>query len=250
MKIVFKGKSSEYEIQRSSFCIDAFVIKDKIEERDGVDFITSNVRVLEFSDDSFTFEEIVRHFNVCNSEDMIIVEDFDKKSNKDNQKQEENIDNIAKPEKTIHESTKQISIQFKNLKFFSRIFKNENFLSDFNEGKQEVITIEKQEKLEIFKNLSQEDQEISFAKIEILNYDSNEDSLSFNLDIFPSGMSYKYGILKGSMHIILQGKTSGLMLFEFLKSMLYKNKSENPSEKIFTLMINQKKYYKLIVNFS
>ncbi len=78
----------------------------------------------------------------------------------------------------------------------------------------------------------------------------NEDSLSFNLDIFPSGMSYKYGILKGSMHIILQGKTSSTMLFPFLKSMIYKNKSENSSEKIFTLMINQKKHYKLIANLS
>ncbi len=85
MKIVFKGKSSEYEIQRSCFCVDAFVIKDKIEERDGVDFITSNVDLLEFSDDSFTFEEIVKHFNICDTEDMIIVEDFDMKSNKDNQ---------------------------------------------------------------------------------------------------------------------------------------------------------------------
>ncbi|HEH3962765.1 TPA: hypothetical protein SGZ69_000410 [Campylobacter jejuni] len=82
MKIVFKGKSSEYEIQRSCFCVDAFVIKDKIEERDGVDFITSNVDLLEFSDDSFTFEEIVKHFNICDSEDMIIVEDFCRRKNK------------------------------------------------------------------------------------------------------------------------------------------------------------------------
>ncbi len=208
MKIVFKGKSSEYEIQRSCFCVDAFVIKDKIEERDGVDFITSNVDLLEFDDDSFTFEEIVKHFNICDSEDMIIVEDFDMKSNKNNQNQEYDIEHdILKSEKIIHENTKQTSMQFKNLKFFSRIFKNENFLSDFKESKQEVVAIKKHEKLEIFKNLSQEDQEISFVKIEILNYDSNEDSLSFNLDIFPSGMSYKYGILKGSMHIILQGKT-------------------------------------------
>ncbi|EDK4810897.1 hypothetical protein QFT56_001470, partial [Campylobacter jejuni] len=164
MKIVFKGKSSEYEIQRSCFCVDAFVIKDKIEERDGVDFITSNVDLLEFSDDSFTFEEIVKHFNICDSEDMIIVEDFDMKSNKDNQNQEDDIEhNILKSEKIIHENTKQTSMQFKNLKFFSRIFKNENFLSDFKESKQEVVTIKKHEKLEIFKNLSQEDQEISFV---------------------------------------------------------------------------------------
>lgn len=92
MKIVFKGKSSEYEIQRSCFCVDAFVIKDKIEERDGVDFITSNVDLLEFDDDSFTFEEIVKHFNICDSEDMIIVEDFDMKSNKNNQNQEYDIE--------------------------------------------------------------------------------------------------------------------------------------------------------------
>lgn len=242
MKITFKGKSSEYEIQRSSFCIDAFVIKDKIEKRDGVDLISSNVKVLEFGDDSFTFEEIFKHLSTDDNEDMIIVEDFDRKSNEDKQ------ENIIKAEKTIHE--KQVSGQFKNLQFFSRIFKNENFLSDFKEDKQEMISIKKQEKLEIFKNLSQKDQEISFAKVEILNYDSEEDSLSFNLDVFPSGMSYKYGILKGSMHIILQGKTSGIMLFTFLKSMLYKNKGENPSEKIFILTINQKKYYKLVVNFS
>ncbi|EIJ9763762.1 TPA: hypothetical protein R5W05_001719, partial [Campylobacter jejuni] len=45
-------------------------------------------------------------------------------------------------------------------------------------------------------------------------------------------------------------KTSSTMLFPFLKSMIYKNKSENSSEKIFTLMINQKKHYKLIANLS
>lgn len=152
MKIVFKGKSSEYEIQRSCFCVDAFVIKDKIEERDGVDFITSNVELLEFSDDSFTFEEIVKHFNICNSEDMIIVEDFDMKSNKDNQNQEDNIEHdILKSEKIIHENTKQISVQFKNLKFFSRIFKNENFLSDFKESKQEVVAIKNMKNLKFLK---------------------------------------------------------------------------------------------------
>lgn len=151
MKIVFKGKSSEYEIQRSCFCVDAFVIKDKIEERDGVDFITSNVDLLEFDDDSFTFEEIVKHFNICDSEDMIIVEDFDMKSNKNNQNQEYDIEHdILKSEKIIHENTKQTSMQFKNLKFFSN-FKNENFLSDFKESKQEVVAIKKHEKLEIFK---------------------------------------------------------------------------------------------------
>lgn len=128
MKIVFKGKSSEYEIQRSCFCVDAFVIKDKIEERDGVDFITSNVDLLEFDDDSFTFEEIVKHFNICDSEDMIIVEDFDMKSNKNNQNQEYDIEHdILKSEKIIHENTKQTSMQFKNLKFFSRILKMKIF---------------------------------------------------------------------------------------------------------------------------
>lgn len=152
MKIVFKGKSSEYEIQRSCFCVDAFVIKDKIEERDGVDFITSNVDLLEFDDDSFTFEEIVKHFNICDSEDMIIVEDFDMKSNKNNQNQEYDIEHdILKSEKIIHENTKQTSMQFKNLKFFFKNFKNENFLSDFKESKQEVVAIKKHEKLEILK---------------------------------------------------------------------------------------------------
>lgn len=130
MKIVFKGKSSEYEIQRSCFCVDAFVIKDKIEERDGVDFITSNIDLLEFDDDSFTFEEIVKHFNICDSEDMIIVEDFDMKSNKNNQNQEYDIEHdILKSEKIIHENTKQTSMQFKNLKFFSRICRRKNKIS-------------------------------------------------------------------------------------------------------------------------
>lgn len=46
-------------------------------------------------------------------------------------------------------------------------------------------------------------------------------------------MSYKYGILKGSMHIILQGKTSSTILFPFLKGMVYKNKSENSSENFY-----------------
>lgn len=250
MKIVFKGKSSEYEIQKSHFCANAFVIKDKIKGRDGVDFITSNVKILEFSDDSFTFEEIVKHFNDDN-EDMIVIEEFDKKSNKDKQNQEDDKEhNIIKSEEIIQENTKQTSMQFKNLKFFSRIFKNANFLADFREYKQEKLEMSKKEKLEIFQKLDEEMQEFSFVKIEILNYDSNNDSLSFNLDIFPSGMSYKYGILKGAMHIILQGKTSHSMLFPFLKSMIYKNKSENPCEKIFILTLNHKKYFKLVVNFS
>lgn len=152
MKIVFKGKSSEYEIQRSCFCVDAFVIKDKIEERDGVDFITSNVDLLEFSDDSFTFEEIVKHFNICDTEDMIIVEDFDMKSNKDNQNQEDDIEhNILKSEKIIHENTKQTSMQFKNLKFFSRIFKNENFLSDLKKVSKKLLLSKNMKNLKFLK---------------------------------------------------------------------------------------------------
>ncbi|WP_180342819.1 DUF5416 family protein [Campylobacter jejuni] len=64
------------------------------------------------------------------------------------------------------------------------------------------------------------------------------------------GLKIALDNIDGSMHIILQGKTSSTMLFPFLKSMIYKNKSENSSEKIFTLIINQKKHYKLIANLS
>lgn len=155
MKIVFKGKSSEYEIQRSCFCVDAFVIKDKIEERDGVDFITSNVDLLEFSDDSFTFEEIVKHFNICDSEDMIIVEDFDMKSNKDNQNQEDDIEhNILKSEKIIHENTKQTSMQFKNLKFFSRILKMKIFFLILKKVSKKLLLSKNMKNLKFLKFIS------------------------------------------------------------------------------------------------
>ncbi|EDP4400176.1 hypothetical protein FW474_03820, partial [Campylobacter jejuni] len=54
------------------------------------------------------------------------ADNFDMKSNKNNQNQEYDIEHdILKSEKIIHENTKQTSMQFKNLKFFSRIFKNE-----------------------------------------------------------------------------------------------------------------------------
>lgn len=154
MKIVFKGKSSEYEIQRSCFCVDAFVIKDKIEERDGVDFITSNVDLLEFSDDSFTFEEIVKHFNICDSEDMIIVEDFDMKSNKDNQNQEDDIEhNILKSEKIIHENTKQTSMQFKNLNF-SRILKMKIFFLILKKVSKKLLLSKNMKNLKFLKFIS------------------------------------------------------------------------------------------------
>lgn len=155
MKIVFKGKSSEYEIQRSCFCVDAFVIKDKIEERDGVDFITSNVDLLEFDDDSFTFEEIVKHFNICDSEDMIIVEDFDMKSNKNNQNQEYDIEHdILKSEKIIHENTKQTSMQFKNLKFFSRILKMKIFFLILKKVNKKLLLSKNTKNLKFLKFIS------------------------------------------------------------------------------------------------
>ena len=75
MKIIFQGKSCEYRIEKSYFCSDAFLVKDKIQNRDGVDFITSNVQILQFSDNSFTFDEILAHLSI-DSENTIIVEDF------------------------------------------------------------------------------------------------------------------------------------------------------------------------------
>ncbi|MCH5336662.1 MAG: hypothetical protein J1D99_04500, partial [Campylobacter sp.] len=76
MKIHFKGKSSEYEIEKSRFCARAFVIKDKIKNRDEVNFITPNVEILEFSDENFSFDEIFNFLESPSDENTIIVDEF------------------------------------------------------------------------------------------------------------------------------------------------------------------------------
>lgn len=45
MKITFQGKSDEYEIEKSYFYNRAFIVKDKIPNRDKIDFITDSVRL-------------------------------------------------------------------------------------------------------------------------------------------------------------------------------------------------------------
>ncbi|XUP89076.1 DUF5416 family protein [Campylobacter coli] len=78
--------------------------------------------------------------------------------------------------------------------------------------------------MNIFESLKIEDLDASFVKIEILDYDASNDSVNFDLDAFPSGASYKYGISQNTMYIILQGKMPSLLLLDFLKSFVYKNK--------------------------
>ncbi|MGH2328037.1 DUF5416 family protein [Campylobacter taeniopygiae] len=240
MKIVFMGKSSEYEIEKSSFCNEAFVIKDKIANRDGVDFITKNISVLEFSDESFSFDEIIKHLEVNVGEDVIIVENFfEKEENKDEIKNESKENAIEKS-----------SQKFKIIKSFSRIFENANFIiKSENDIQSDIIEISKEDKLEIFKNIEFEEMEVSFVKLEIMDYDSSYDSLNFDLEAFPSGASYKYGISQNAMYVILQGKMSSVSLFRFLKSFIYKNKNEKSSHKTFSLTFNHNMIYRLSVSF-
>ncbi|WP_239820744.1 DUF5416 domain-containing protein [Campylobacter molothri] len=240
MKIVFMGKSNEYEIEKSSFCSEAFLIKDKIPNRDGIDFITKNVSILEFSDENFSFDEIIKHLEVDVGEDIIIVENFFQ--------QEKNKDEI---ESILKENiTQESSQKFQSSKTFSRIFKNSNFIiKNENNIQSDIVEISKKDELEIFKTLEFEEKEISFVKLEIMNYDSYYDSLNFNLEVFPSGASYKYGISQNTMYVILQGKMSSVSLCRFLKSFIYKNKNKKSTYKTFFLTFNHNMIYKLSVSF-
>ncbi|ECH4997257.1 hypothetical protein FPW10_10375, partial [Campylobacter coli] len=102
----------------------------------------------------------------------------------------------------------------------------------------------------IFESLKIQDLDASFVKIEILDYDASNDSVNFDLDAFPSGASYKYGISQNTMYIILQGKMPSLLLLDFLKSFVYKNKKELACEKTFVLTLNHKLVYELKAFFT
>ncbi|TKX30701.1 DUF5416 family protein [Campylobacter estrildidarum] len=251
MKILFQGKSNEYEIEKSHFCNQAFIIKDKIANRDEIDFITNIVHTLEFSDDSFSFDEIMEHLKNDNNKDIIIVENcFNDEKDEEKIVLDFNIQEEIQNNITNSKNSDFKKGQFRPLKIFSRIFQNANFiLKSESYELSESIQSPKRDKLEIFKNLECKDMEISFAKIEIFNYDNVNDSLNFNLEMFPSGASYKYGISQNTMYVILQGKMSSVSLFNFLKSFVYKNKNEQSCNKIFILTFNHRLIYKLEVSF-
>ncbi|TKX31194.1 hypothetical protein CQA76_06750 [Campylobacter aviculae] len=255
MKIVFAGKSNEYEIEKSSFCNEAFVIKDKIPNRDGVDFITNIVKTLEFNDDCFNFDEIMKHLERYSNEDVIVVENFFNNETDDETKKI-NLDSDMYIQAFTQDDAQNFSRndskrgQFKLLKTFSRIFQNANFIiKSENYELSGNIQLSKKDKLEIFRDLEYKDMEIGFVKIEIFNYDNINDSLNFNLEEFPSGASYKYGILQNTMYIILQGKMSNNSLFSFLKSFVYKNKNKQSCNKTFVLTFNHKLVYRLEASF-
>ena len=257
MKVHFKGKSGEYEIEKSHFCTHAFVVKDKINERDGVNFITSNVDFLEFSDEHFSFDEIIKFLETSSDENTIIVDEFfekdernlkekDLNSQKNHLNQNENFP-CNEEEKVCN---KQEKFQLTLAEYYSRIFGKNLFVKYTKEfEKNESFELSNVEKLEFFKDLEESEQELCFVKIEILNYDDSCDSISFNLELFPSGVSYKYGIYKNILRIILLGKMQNSELFAFLKSFVYKSKDKIIGEKIFTLTLNQNPFYKLKIKF-
>lgn len=247
MRVVFQGKSNEYEIEKSHFCNRAFIVKDKVRNRDEVNLITDSVEILEFSDDSFKFGEILEHLQEENGENTIFIEDYFNENNTLIISDKSEIKELLEHQKS--EKCFKNTMKFKPISSFSRLFSNTNFILNLNNCKQrESVKLSKEDKLEIFKNLKNEDLEIGFVKLEILNYDSRIDSLSFDLEAFPSGASYKYGISKNTMHMILQGKFSSASLFNFLKSFVYKSKAQNICEKTFILMLNHKLVYELKVS--
>lgn len=247
MKIVFQGKSNEYEIEKSHFCNRAFIVKDKVINRDEVNLITDSVEILEFNDDSFKFDEILEHLQEENSENTIFIEDYFNENNtlmiSDKSETKELLDQDK------NNNYLKNTIKFEPSNTFSRFFSNANFILNSNICEQrENINLPKDDKLEIFKNLKNKDLDISFVKLEFLNYDNHNDSLSFNLEVFPSGASYKYGLSQNTMYMILQGKFSSASLFNFLKSFVYKSKAQNICEKTFILMLNHKLVYELKVS--
>ncbi|EAK2628794.1 hypothetical protein CC188_03895 [Campylobacter coli] len=248
MKIIFQGKSDEYEIEKSYFCNRAFIVKDKIPNRDKIDFVSDNITLLEFSDHSFEFDEILKCLYDENEENTIIVEEIFVK-NTTNQIRQDKDSNHLPLEVKVDETPKN-NIKFTPFNAFSRIFDQNCFVFVSNNCKQkESIRVEKNQKLNIFETLKIEDLDTSFAKIEIVDYDADNDSMNFDLDAFPSGASYKYGISQNTMYIILQGKMSSFSLLNFLKSFVYKNKKELAHEKTFVLTLNHKPAYELKASF-
>lgn len=264
MKIRFKGKSSEYEIEKSRFCVRAFVIKDKIKNRDEVDFITPNVEILEFSDENFSFDEIFNFLESPSDENTIIVDEFFEENLKEQNshtqrsdlRQNEAAEKIENDEKFQEESEEQKNeeqtekFKFSLVKSFSRLFHQNLFIKKIEEFQiDEILEVSNEQKIWFLKNLESDGQELSFVKLEILNYDANQDSISFNLELFPSGASYKYGIYGNVLRIILIGKMQNSELFAFLRSFVYKSKDKALGERIFTLSFNQNAFYRLRVKF-
>lgn len=245
MKIFFQGKSDEYEIEKSYFYNRAFIVKDKIPNRDKIDFITDSVTLLKFSDHSFEFDEILKCLYDEDEENTIIVEEIFTTSQI---KQDEGAD--LPPLVIKDDEALKNNIKFTPFNTFSRVFNKDRFIFMPNTCEQkESIRVEKNQKLNIFETLKITDLNTSFVKIEILDYDANNDSVNFDLDVFPSGVSYKYGISQNTMYIILQGKMTSCLLLDFLKSFVYKNKKELACEKTFVLMLNHKLAYELKVFF-
>ncbi|EJA9823326.1 hypothetical protein MUL68_000412 [Campylobacter coli] len=248
MKIIFQGKSDEYEIEKSYFCNRAFIVKDKIPNRDKIDFVSDNITLLEFSDHSFEFDEILKCLHDENEENTIIVEEIFVKNTTNRIEQDKELSHSLLEIKV--DETPKNNIKFTPFNAFSRIFNKDCFVFVSNNCKQkESISVEKNQKLNIFETLKIEDLDTSFAKIEIVDYDADNDSMNFDLDAFPSGASYKYGISQNTMYIILQGKMTSCLLLDFLKSFVYKNKKELACEKTFVLMLNHKLAYELKVFF-
>lgn len=249
MKIIFQGKSDEYEIEKSYFCNRAFIVKDKIPNRDKIDFVSDNITLLEFSDHSFEFDEILKCLHDENEENTIIVEEIFVKNTTNQIEQDKELSHSLLEIK-VDEAPKN-DINFTPFNAFSRIFNKDCFVFVSNNCKQkESIRVEKNQKLNIFETLKIEDLDTSFAKIEIVDYDADNDSMNFDLDAFPSGASYKYGISQNTMYIILQGKMSSFSLLNFLKSFVYKNKKELAHEKTFVLTLNHKPAYELKASFA
>lgn len=247
MEIHFKGKSSEYEIERSHFCSEAFVVKDKVKGRDGVEFVTSNVRSLKFSDECFSFDEIFRFLGNLSSENVIVVDDS---FGKDLGKRDLNSKKCKFTDDEQESLSEQGKFKFTLVKNPSKIFSKNLFIENLEDfQKNEILELSSGEKVNFLENLEQSGQEFSFAKLEVLNYDDKRDSISFDLELFPSGVSYKYGIHRNTLRIILQGKMKNPEIFAFLRSFSYKNKDKTPGERIFTLTLNQSPVYKLRVNF-
>ncbi|EJL6127813.1 DUF5416 family protein [Campylobacter coli] len=189
---------------------------------------------MEFSDHSFEFDEILKCLYDENEENTIIVEEIFTTSQI---KQDEEPRNPPLEIK-IDEAPKN-NIRFTPFNTFSRIFNKDCFIfTSDNCEQKESVKVEKNQKLNIFELLKIED------------LDASNDSVNFDLDAFPSGASYKYGISQNTMYIILQGKMPSLLLLDFLKSFVYKNKKELACEKTFVLMLNHKLVYELKAFFT
>ncbi|KAA6226720.1 hypothetical protein FMM55_03995 [Campylobacter sp. LR196d] len=232
MKLSFQGLTKEYKIHKSYFCKRAFILEDTIENRDESVFITPLINILEFKDDSFSFNEIYTHLNEEEQENLIIIEE-------ENLQDDFEKNDIEKKETLENSNFKKIK-NFKQISKISRFFSNSCFdIYQKKYAQNELLHKKTSDKVHIFEHISFFKFDSLFTKIELLNYDPATDSLSFNLDLFPSGVKYKYAIYENSLLIILLGSISNENLFKFLKSFVYKNKNKASCEKIFTLNINQ-----------